>query len=224
MTMGTNPEKTAPRAGGPRVARALYDGGAVQVADDVSHRTSWHEYDGHATPVTIRPARCFGDPGATAVIASSIAEWIRWQVPDATSLIGANRDSAIWAGLAAARLGLRFGEYQDPGRASTAPEPLGSPGDDVVVVHDIITTGSNVERAVAGLRKRSNLNVIGCIAIVHAGQRRAREAQHRVGLSFSALCGLEHLMREGGARELFGGDLAGDLGAFFSDPASHVWA
>ena len=110
-------------------------------------------------------------PAARDLVARAIAETVRREYPQAQVLMGTATAGIAHAAIAAHLLGLPMGyvrsSSKDHGRQNRIEGKLG-PGQKVVVVEDLISTGGSVLDAVDALRE-AGAEVLGVVSIFAYG-------------------------------------------------------
>ena len=116
-------------------------------------------------------------PAAPALVARAIAETVRREYPQAQVLMGTATAGIAHAAIAAYLLGLPMGyvrsSSKDHGRQNRIEGKL-VPGQKVVVVEDLLSTGGSVLDAVDALRE-AGAEVLGVVSIFTYGMKKGVE-------------------------------------------------
>lgn len=117
-------------------------------------------------------------------VESALADMIQWEFPSADALMGTATAGIAHAAIAAHILGLPMGYVRsgskDHGRQNRIEGKL-TPGEKVVVVEDLISTGGSALEAVEALRE-AGAEVLGIAALFTYGMEKGKQrmAEHNV--------------------------------------------
>ncbi len=180
---------------------------------------------GIKSPIYCDNRLTLGDTAVRGDIETGLAEIVRTYYPAAEALMGTSTAGIPHAAITAHLLGLPMGYVRsgakDHGRKNRIEGRL-EPGEKVVVVEDLISTGGSVIEVVEALRE-AGAEVLGIASIFTYGMKRARErlAEARVenhSLTdfdvITAVAAEEGYIRPGDAARLL---------AFRDDPTDESW-
>ena len=164
-------------------------------------------------------------PEARNEVEQAIADTVRREYPEAQVLIGTATAGIAHAAIAAHLLGLPMGYVRsgskDHGRKNQIEGKL-TPGEKVVVIEDLISTGGSVLDTVAALRA-AGAEVLGVISIFTYGMAKGRQRLAEAGVKCVSLTDLDTIAQVGVQQEyLTQGDVARLL-AFRDDPSDENW-
>ena len=162
------------------VSRALLSIGAVFLRPDEPF--TWAS--GIKSPIYCDNRLILTAPEVRANVEAALADMIAREFPDAEALMGTATAGIAHAAIAAHILGLPMGYVRsgnkDHGRQNRIEGKL-VPGEKVVVVEDLISTGGSALEAVEALRE-AGAEVLGIAALFTYGMAKgkARMAEHNV--------------------------------------------
>ena len=164
-------------------------------------------------------------PEARDLVEHAIAETVRREYPQAQVLMGTAPAGIAHAAIAAHLLGLPMGyvrsSSKDHGRQNRIEGKL-VPGQKVVVVEDLISTGGSVLDTVAALRA-AGAEVLGVISIFTYGMAKGRQRLAEAGVKCVSLTDLDTIAQVGVQQGyITQGDVARLL-AFRDDPSDENW-
>ena len=164
-------------------------------------------------------------PEARDLVERAIAETVRREYPQAQVLMGTATAGIAHAAIAAHLLGLPMGyvrsSSKDHGRQNRIEGKL-VPGQKVVVVEDLISTGGSVLDTVAALRA-AGAEVLGVISIFTYGMAKGRQRLAEAGVKCVSLTDLDTIAQVGVQQGyITQGDVARLL-AFRDDPSDENW-
>ena len=137
-------------------------------------------------------------PEARDLVERAIAETVRREFPEAEALMGTATAGIAHAAIAAHLLGLPMGyvrsSSKDHGRQNRIEGKL-VPGQKVVVVEDLISTGGSSLKAVAALRE-AGFEVVGMVASFTYGFPIAEEAFKEAGVKLVTLTDYPHVVEK----------------------------
>lgn len=164
-------------------------------------------------------------PEARNEVEQAIADTVRREYPEAQVLMGTATAGIAHAAIAAHLLGLPMGYVRsgskDHGRRNQIEGKL-TPGERVVVIEDLISTGGSVLDTVAALRA-AGAEVLGVISIFTYGMAKGRQRLAEAGVKCVSLTGLDTIAQVGVQQGyITQGDVARLL-AFRDDPSDENW-
>ena len=164
-------------------------------------------------------------PEARNEVEQAIADTVRREYPEAQVLMGTATAGIAHAAIAAHLLGLPMGYVRsgskDHGRQNQIEGKL-TPGERVVVIEDLISTGGSVLDTVAALRA-AGAEVLGVISIFTYGMAKGRQRLAEAGVKCVSLTDLDPIAQVGVQQGyITRGDVARLL-AFRDDPSDENW-
>ena len=164
-------------------------------------------------------------PEARNEVEQAIADTVRREYPEAQVLMGTATAGIAHAAIAAHMLGLPMGYVRsgskDHGRKNQIEGKL-TPGERVVVIEDLISTGGSVLDTVAALRA-AGAEVLGVISIFTYGMAKGRQRLAEAGVKCVSLTDLDTIAQVGVQQGyITQGDVARLL-AFRDDPSDENW-
>lgn len=164
-------------------------------------------------------------PAARNEVEQAIADTVRREYPEAQGLMGTATAGIAHAAIAAHLLGLPMGYVRsgskDHGRRNQIEGKL-TPGERVVVIEDLISTGGSVLDTVAALRA-AGAEVLGVISIFTYGMAKGRQRLAEAGVKCVSLTDLDTIAQVGVQQGyITQGDVARLL-AFRDDPSDENW-
>lgn len=164
-------------------------------------------------------------PEARNEVEQAIADTVRREYPEAQVLMGTATAGIAHAAIAAHLLGLPMGYVRsgskDHGRKNQIEGKL-TPGERVVVIEDLISTGGSVLDTVAALRA-AGAEVLGVISIFTYGMAKGRQRLAEAGVKCVSLTDLDTISQVGVQQGyITQGDVARLL-AFRDDPSDENW-
>lgn len=164
-------------------------------------------------------------PEARNEVEQAIADTVRREYPEAQVLMGTATAGIAHAAIAAHLLGLPMGYVRsgskDHGRKNQIEGKL-TPGEKVVVIEDLISTGGSVLDTVAALRA-AGAEVLGVISIFTYGMAKGRQRLAEAGVKCVSLTDLDTIAQVGVQQGyITQGDMARLL-AFRDDPSDENW-
>ena len=164
-------------------------------------------------------------PEARNEVEQAIADTVRREYPEAQVLMGTATAGIAHAAIAAHLLGLPMGYVRsgskDHGRKNQIEGKL-TPGERVVVIEDLISTGGSVLDTVAALRA-AGAEVLGVISIFTYGMAKGRQRLAEAGGKGVSLTDLDTIAQVGVQQGyITQGDVARLL-AFRDDPSDENW-
>ena len=164
-------------------------------------------------------------PEARNEVEQAIADTVRREFSEAQVLMGTAPAGIAHAAIAAHLLGLPMGYVRsgskDHGRRNQIEGKL-TPGEKVVVIEDLISTGGSVLDTVAALRA-AGAEVLGVISIFTYGMAKGRQRLAEAGVKCVSLTDLDTIAQVGVQQGyITQGDVARLL-AFRDDPSDENW-
>ena len=164
-------------------------------------------------------------PEARNEVEQAIADTVKREYPEAEVLMGTATAGIAHAAVAAHLLGLPMGYVRsgskDHGRKNQIEGKL-TPGERVVVIEDLISTGGSVLDTVAALRA-AGAEVLGVISIFTYGMAKGRQRLAEAGVKCVSLTDLDTIAQVGVQQGyITQGDVARLL-AFRDDPSDENW-
>ena len=164
-------------------------------------------------------------PEARKEVEQAIADTVRREYPEAQVLMGTATAGIAHAAITAHLLGLPMGYVRsgskDHGRKNQIEGKL-TPGEKVVVIEDLISTGGSVLDTVAALRA-AGAEVLGVISIFTYGMAKGRQRLAEAGVKCVSLTDLDTIAQVGVQQGyITQGDVARLL-AFRDDPSDENW-
>ena len=164
-------------------------------------------------------------PEVRVLVENAIAATVKREYPDAEVLMGTATAGIAHAAIAAHLLGLPMGYVRsgskDHGRRNQIEGKL-TPGERVVVIEDLISTGGSVLDTVAALRA-AGAEVLGVISIFTYGMAKGRQRLAEAGVKCVSLTDLDTIAQVGVQQGyITQGDVARLL-AFRDDPSDENW-
>lgn len=164
-------------------------------------------------------------PEARNEVEQAIADTVRREFSEAQVLMGTATAGIAHAAIAAHLLGLPMGYVRsgskDHGRRNQIEGKL-TPGEKVVVIEDLISTGGSVLDTVAALRA-AGAEVLGVISIFTYGMAKGRQRLAEAGVKCVSLTDLDTIAQVGVQQGyITQGDVARLL-AFRDDPSDENW-
>ena len=164
-------------------------------------------------------------PEARNEVEQAIADTVRREYPEAQVLMGTATAGIAHAAIAAHLRGLPMGYVRsgskDHGRKNQIEGKL-TPGEKVVVIEDLISTGGSVLDTVAALRA-AGAEVLGVISIFTYGMAKGRQRLAEAGVKCVSLTDLDTIAQVGVQQGyITQGDVARLL-AFRDAPSDENW-
>lgn len=164
-------------------------------------------------------------PEARNEVEQAIAGTVKREYPEAEVLMGTATAGIAHAAIASHLLGLPMGYVRsgskDHGRRNQIEGKL-TPGERVVVIEDLISTGGSVLDTVAALRA-AGAEVLGVISIFTYGMAKGRQRLAEAGVKCVSLTDLDTIAQVGVQQGyITQGDVARLL-AFRDDPSDENW-
>ena len=203
------------------IARDLLSIGAVFLRPDQPF--TWAS--GIKSPIYCDNRLTLTAPAVRNDVENGLAEVIRREYPDVEVLMGTSTAGIAHAAIVGHLLGLPMGYVRsgakDHGRRNQIEGRL-EPGQKVVVVEDLISTGGSVLEVVNILRE-SGANVLGVVSIFTYGMQKGVDRLREAQVTNHSLCSFDVVARVAAEQ----GDIRPEdvqrLLAFRDDPADESW-
>ena len=164
-------------------------------------------------------------PEVRTEVETAIAETVRREYPEAEVLMGTSTAGIAHAAIAGHLLGMPMGYVRsgskDHGRKNQIEGKL-TPGDKVVVVEDLISTGGSVLDVVQALRD-AGAEVLGIVSIFTYGMRRGAERLAEAGVKNVSLTNFDVLVKAAAEENYIRPGDVERLLAFRADPSDDSW-
>ena len=171
------------------IARALLEIGAVFLRPEEPF--TWAS--GIKSPVYTDNRLILTAPEARETVERALAETVRREFPDCEVLMGTATAGIAHAAIAAHLMGLPMGYVRsgnkDHGRQNRIEGRL-NPGEKVVVIEDLISTGGSVLTTVEALRE-AGAEVLGVVSIFTYGMEKGRQALSSAGVRAVSLTDID---------------------------------
>lgn len=168
-----------------RVAKALLDTEALFFRPDEPF--IWAS--GIESPVYCDNRLVLTDVQSRKIIEESLIEWIKTEYPQAQAVFGTATAGIPHAAIAGYELDIPMGYVRsgakDHGRANQI-EGRVQPGQKVLVIEDLISTGGSVIKAAKALQE-AGAEVLGVVSIFSYRLQKADEAFAEAGLTYTSL-------------------------------------
>ena len=164
-------------------------------------------------------------PEVRSDVENGLAELIRTYYPEAEALMGTSTAGIAHAAIVAYLMGLPMGYVRsgakDHGRQNQIEGKL-EPGQKVVVVEDLISTGGSVIEVVNVLRD-AGAQVLGVVSIFTYNMRRAQERFAEAGVENHSLCHFDEIAQVAAAEKYISPEDVARLIAFRDNPSDESW-
>lgn len=204
-----------------KVAAALLDIKAVFLRPDEPF--TWAS--GIKSPIYTDNRLVLTAPAERNIVEDALAVRIQEAFPEVQLLMGTAMAGIAHAALAADRLGLPMGyvrsSAKDHGRTNQIEGHL-EPGQKVVVVEDLISTGGSVIGVVQTLRE-AGAEVLGIVALFTYGMAAANEAMAEADVELTTLTRFDDVIHIAAAKGMIREDDIERLLAFRGDPRDESW-
>lgn len=158
-------------------------------------------------------------------VEEALAEVIRDEFPDAEVLMGTSTAGIAHAAITAHIMGVPMGYVRsgakDHGRGNQIEGRL-DPGQKVVVVEDLISTGGSCIDTVNVLRD-AGADVLGVVAIMTYGMQKGIERMAEADIRFTTLTDFDCVTELAAEKKLIDNEDVDRLKAFRSDPSDESW-
>ena len=186
-----NPDSTAGK-----LAKYLLEVGAVKLAP-MDKPFTWAS--GWLSPIYCDTRLTLSYPEIRTFICESLVTLIREKFPEATAVSGVATGGIAQGALVADRMGMPFSYIRSSAKdhgTHQQVEGVVKPGDKVVVVEDLVSTGGSSLKAVDALRNMG-IEVLGMVALYTHGFPQAEETFRNAGeLPFFTLSDYDAVIEE----------------------------
>lgn len=204
-----------------QIAKALLSIGAVFLRPDEPF--TWAS--GIKSPIYCDNRLTLSAPQVRRQVESGLAALIREYYPGAEVLMGTSTAGIAHAALTAELLDLPMGYVRsgnkDHGRKNQIEGRLG-PGQKVVVVEDLISTGGSVLEVVEVLRK-AGAEVLGVVSIFTYGMQKGLDRMAAAGVENHSLSNLDALVLVAADEGYIRAEDCARLLAFRDNPSDESW-
>ena len=180
---------------------------------------------GIKSPVYCDNRLTLSDPAVRTDVETAIAETVRREYPEAEALMGTSTAGIAHAAIAAHLLGLPMGYVRsgakDHGRKNQIEGKL-TPGEKVVVVEDLISTGGSVLEVVDVL-KEAGAEVLGIVSIFTYGMKKGLERLVAANVRNVSLCDFDEIARVAAEENYIKPEDVKRLLAFRDNPSDESW-
>lgn len=164
-------------------------------------------------------------PEARNLVEESIARKVRELYPEAEVLMGTSTAGIAHAAIAAHILGMPMGyvrgSAKDHGRNNRIEGRL-EPGQKVVVIEDLISTGGSCIDVVEALRE-AGADVLGVVSIFTYGMKKGIERLAAAGVENHSLSNFDTLVEVAAEEEYIAPGDVDRLRRFMADPSDESW-
>ena len=164
-------------------------------------------------------------PDVRTDVEESLAETIKERFPDAEVLMGTATAGIAHAAITAHLMGLPMGYVRsgakDHGRGNQIEGRL-EPGQKVVVVEDLISTGGSCIDTVKVLRD-AGAEVLGVISIMTYGMKKGIDRMAEAGIEWVSLTNFDEVIAAAADNGYIAADDISRLKAFRDDPSDESW-
>lgn len=164
-------------------------------------------------------------PEVRTDVETSLAEVIREMFPDVEVLMGTATAGIAHAAITAHLMGLPMGYVRsgakDHGRGNQIEGKL-LPGQKVVVVEDLISTGGSCIETVKVLRE-AGADVLGVISIMTYGMKKGIDRMAEAGIAWTSLTSFDTVIEVAAEQDYISPDDIERLKAFRDDPSDESW-
>ena len=164
-------------------------------------------------------------PDVRTDVEESLAETIKERFPDAEVLMGTATAGIAHAAITAHLMGLPMGYVRsgakDHGRGNQIEGRL-EPGQKVVVVEDLISTGGSCIDTVKVLRN-AGVEVLGVISIMTYGMKKGIDRMAEAGIEWVSLTNFDEVIAAAADNGYIAADDISRLKAFRDDPSDESW-
>ena len=164
-------------------------------------------------------------PAVRSDVETGLAELVKEYYPEVEVLMGTSTAGIAHAAIVGHLLGLPMGYVRsgakDHGRKNQIEGKL-LPGQKVVVVEDLISTGGSVLDVVKVLRE-AGAEVLGVVSIFTYGMRKGLERLAEAGVENHSLCSFDVIARVAAEEDYIRPEDVARLLAFRDNPADESW-
>ncbi len=181
---------------------------------------------GIKSPIYCDNRLTLSDVSVRSDIENGLAQTIRKQFPEAEVLMGTSTAGIAHAAIVATLLDLPMGYVRggkkDHGRGNQIEGKL-LPGQKVVVVEDLISTGGSCIEVVEVLRE-AGADVLGVVSIFTYGMQKGIDRLNEAKIINHSLCNLDTLVDVAVAEKYIAPEDKAKLIAFRNNPSDESWA
>lgn len=181
---------------------------------------------GIKSPIYCDNRLTLSDVSVRSDIENGLAQTIRKQFPEAEVLMGTSTAGIAHAAIVATLLDLPMGYVRggkkDHGRGNQIEGKL-LPGQKVVVVEDLISTGGSCIEVVEVLRE-AGADVLGVVSIFTYGMQKGIDRLNEAKIINHSLCNLDTLVDVAVAENYIAPEDKAKLIAFRNNPSDESWA
>ncbi len=204
-----------------KIAKALLTIGAVFLRPEEPF--TWAS--GIKSPVYCDNRLILSAPEARDLVEAGIAQTVRAQYPDCEVLMGTSTAGIAHAAIAAHLMGIPMGYVRsgskDHGRQNRIEGKL-LPGQKVVVIEDLISTGGSVLEVVEALRE-AGAEVLGVVSIFTYGMQKGIERMAAASVRNVSLVNFDVLCRVAAQEGYIAPEDIERLIAFRDNPSDESW-
>lgn len=164
-------------------------------------------------------------PEARDKVEAAIADSVRRHYPEAEVLMGTSTAGIAHAAIAAHILGMPMGyvrgSAKDHGRNNRIEGRL-EPGQKVVVIEDLISTGGSCIEVVEALRE-AGADVLGVVSIFTYGMKKGLERLKAANVENHSLSNFDTLVEVAAEENYIAPEDTARLRKFMADPADESW-
>ena len=180
---------------------------------------------GIKSPIYCDNRLTLSDIEVRADVENGLAQTVREHFPDAEALMGTSTAGIAHAAITATILSLPMGYVRggakDHGRQNRIEGRL-DPGQKVVVIEDLISTGGSVIEVVEALRE-AGANVLGIASIFTYGMKKSEERLREANVKNVSLTDFDTVVEIAAREKYIAAEDAARLLAFRDDPADESW-
>lgn len=180
---------------------------------------------GIKSPIYCDNRLTLSDPDVRLDVESGLAEIIRQNYPDVEVLMGTSTAGIAHAAITAHLMELPMGYVRsgakDHGRQNQIEGKL-LPGQKVVVVEDLISTGGSVLETVEALRE-AGAEVLGVVSIFTYGMKKGVERMAEAGVKNVSLTNLDTIAQVGAEEGYIAPEDVSRLLKFRDNPSDESW-
>lgn len=164
-------------------------------------------------------------PEVRGVVEKHMADTIRETFPEAEVLMGTATAGIAHAAIAAHLMDMPMGYVRsgakDHGRGNQIEGRL-EPGQKVVVVEDLISTGGSCIDAVKALRD-AGADVLGVVSIMTYGMKKGIDRMAEAGIEWISLTNFDTVIEVAAEKDYISSDDIARLKAFRDNPSDESW-
>lgn len=180
---------------------------------------------GIKSPIYCDNRLILSDPKARKIVETAIAETVKEKFLDAERLMGTSTAGIAHAAIAGWILDMPMGYVRggnkDHGRGNRIEGEL-NPGDKVVVIEDLISTGGSCIEVVEALRE-AGADVLGIVSIFTYGMEKGKERLKEAGVVNYSLTNFDTLCKVATEEGYITSEDEKKLKKFMSNPSDPSW-